>query len=176
MHLRRDALTGAAEWICAVEKEAISVPDLVATVGGAEVQPGAANVIAGSVRCSLDVRHPNDATRHQSAGRLVSLAQAIGSGRNLAVSVETRLDQSSVAMDQELSNRLAQACSRPPHRMLSGAGHDAMILARLMPVAMLFLRSPEGLSHHPDESVLVGDVAAALDTGMRFLSQLESAT
>ena len=174
MHLRRDALAAAAEWICAVEKEAVSTPDLVATVGRAEVRPGATNVIAGTVRCSLDVRHPEDAVRHQSAGRLVSLAQAIGLRRKLGVNVETRLNQSSVAMDQELTNRLAQACAPAPHRMLSGAGHDAMILACRMPAAMLFLRSPGGLSHHPDESVRVGDVAAALDAGMRLLSQLEA--
>jgi allantoate deiminase len=58
--------------------------------------------------------------------------------------------------------------------MLSGAGHDAMILARRMPAAMLFLRSPGGLSHHPDESVFPEDVAAALNAGMKFLADLET--
>ena len=62
----------------------------------------------------------------------------------------------------------------PAHRMASGAGHDAMILARRMPAAMLFLRSPGGISHHPDETVLVEDVAAALDYGMTFLERLDA--
>jgi allantoate deiminase len=57
--------------------------------------------------------------------------------------------------------------------MSSGAGHDAMIMARRMPAAMLFLRSPGGISHHPDESVLTEDVGAALSVGMRFLEELE---
>jgi allantoate deiminase len=57
--------------------------------------------------------------------------------------------------------------------MPSGAGHDAMIVARRMPVAMLFLRSPGGISHHPDESVLPEDVTAALEVGMQFLDALE---
>ena len=57
--------------------------------------------------------------------------------------------------------------------MASGAGHDAMIMAKQMPAAMLFLRSPGGISHHPDESVLAQDVDAALETGLRFLEQLE---
>ncbi len=57
--------------------------------------------------------------------------------------------------------------------MASGAGHDAMIVARRMPAAMLFLRSPGGISHHPDESVLAEDVGAALEAGMRFLEELE---
>jgi allantoate deiminase len=57
--------------------------------------------------------------------------------------------------------------------MASGAGHDAMIVAQRMPAAMLFLRSPGGISHHPDETVLAEDVTAALDVGMQFLEQLE---
>jgi allantoate deiminase len=57
--------------------------------------------------------------------------------------------------------------------MPSGAGHDAMIMAKRMPAALLFLRSPGGISHHPDESVLAQDVAAALATGEHFLEQLE---
>ncbi len=61
----------------------------------------------------------------------------------------------------------------PLQRMTSGAGHDAMILAQKVPVAMLFLRSPNGISHHPDECVLSQDVAAALRTGACFLEQLE---
>jgi allantoate deiminase len=58
------------------------------------------------------------------------------------------------------------------HRMFSGAGHDAMILARRIPAAMLFLRTPGGLSHHPAESVRVEDVAAGLAAGRRFLEIL----
>jgi allantoate deiminase len=57
--------------------------------------------------------------------------------------------------------------------MASGAGHDAMIVARRMPAAMLFLRSPGGISHHPDETVLAEDVDAALDVGREFLEWLE---
>jgi allantoate deiminase len=58
-------------------------------------------------------------------------------------------------------------------RLTSGAGHDAMIVARRMPAAMLFLRSPGGISHHPDETVLPEDVDAALSAGRRFLGRLE---
>jgi allantoate deiminase len=59
--------------------------------------------------------------------------------------------------------------------MMSGAGHDAMIVAPHIPSAMLFLRSPGGLSHHPDESVLAEDVDAALQAGLRFIASLEAA-
>ena len=68
--------------------------------------------------------------------------------------------------------RAVERCGYPLHSMSSGAGHDAMIVAGCMPVAMLFIRSPGGVSHHPDESVLVADVAAALETGLTFLEDL----
>ena len=62
-----------------------------------------------------------------------------------------------------------RAAGHPDHRMISGAGHDAMILARKVPTAMLFMRTPNGVSHHPDETVLVEDVEAALEVGIKFL-------
>ena len=60
-----------------------------------------------------------------------------------------------------------------PHTMVSGAGHDAMVVAPCFPTAMLFLRSPGGISHHPAETVLPADVAAAIEAGLHFLSELE---
>jgi allantoate deiminase len=162
MHLRQDALVAAAKWIGAVESEAIATKGLVATVGRIEAHPNAPNVIPAAVKVSLDVRHRDDAVRHAAVERLIALAKP--------AAWEVRVDQPAVAMDPHLSDILARSA---PHRMLSGAGHDAMIIARRMPTAMLFLRSPGGLSHHPDESVFPEDVAAALTAGMKFLEDLE---
>jgi allantoate deiminase len=176
MNLRQDALTGAAEWISAVEREARAVSGAVATVGRVNVTPGAGNVIPGSVALSLDVRHPADAVRHDLITRLLRSADQIATGRCLKVSWEQRLDQAAVAMHPDLTELLERAVAsagRPVHRMASGAGHDAMIVARRMPAAMLFLRSPGGISHHPDETVLAEDVDAALDVGQEFLEWLE---
>jgi allantoate deiminase len=176
MNHRRDALAGAAEWITAVEREARAVPGVVATVGRVDVSPGAGNVIPGSATTSLDVRHANDAVRHELVTRLLRCAEQIATGRCLKFSWEQRLDQSAVAMDSDLVKMLELAVAAtgcPVHRMASGAGHDAMIVARRMPAAMLFLRSPGGISHHPDETVLAEDVGAALEVGMRFLEELE---
>lgn len=178
MHLRRDALAGASEWIGAVEREAAAVPSLVATVGKIEAEPGAGNVIAGSVRMSLDVRHTKDEMRAAAVKHLLDSAQQISARRGLLVSSELRLDQPAVAMDVRLIEMLGcavQAGGYPVHRMPSGAGHDAMVMADRMPAAMLFLRSPGGISHHPDEAVLETDVAAALATGLHFVDQLERA-
>lgn len=176
MNLRRDALAGAAEWISAVEREARAIPGAVATVGRLNVSPGASNVIPGSAAASLDVRHTNDPVRHGLVARLLRCAEQIAAARCLTASWEQRLDQPAVAMDSDLTRMLERAVASagfPVHRMPSGAGHDAMIVARRMPAAMLFLSSPGGISHHPDETVLAEDVAAALEVGMRFLELLE---
>ena len=176
MHLRHDAVAAVAEWILAVEREARATPGLVATVGQMETLPGASNVIAGEARASLDVRHASDAQRTAGVDRILSAAKDIAERRGLKLECSARQDQQTVACDPNLVLAMEKAVERagfPVQRMTSGAGHDAMILAQKVPVAMLFLRSPGGISHHPDERVLSQDLAAALHTGLRFLEQLE---
>jgi allantoate deiminase len=176
MNLRHDALAGASEWIGTVEREARAVPGAVATVGRVSASPGASNVIPGSVSASLDVRHADDGVRHDLVTRLLRCAEQIAASRCLTASWEQHLDQARVAMDSSLTQMLERSVAstgRPVHRMSSGAGHDAMIVARRMAAAMLFLRSPGGISHHPDETVMAADVDAALEVGMRFLEELE---
>jgi allantoate deiminase len=107
--------------------------------------------------------------------RVSRSAHDIAARRGLTVSWDLRLDQPAVGMDDRLTAMLARSvthCELPLHHLSSGAGHDAMILAERMPVAMLFLRSPGGISHHPDETVLEEDVAAALAVGRQFLDEL----
>ena len=85
------------------------------------------------------------------------------------------MDQPAVPMDERLTAFLAEAiegAGLPVKTMPSGAGHDAMVMAGRMPTAMLFLRSPGGISHHPDETVLEEDVEAALRVGENFLQRL----
>jgi allantoate deiminase len=175
MNLRRDALTVAAAWICEVEAYARGIEGLVATVGSIRVNPGAANVVPGVAEVSLDVRHASDATRRASVLALLEAAVRIFSIRDVICRAEERLDQDAVPMNAALRDKLAQAVREagyPVHHMISGAGHDAMILAPLVPAAMLFLRSPGGVSHHPDETVLREDVQAALECGLRFIANV----
>lgn len=175
--LRRDALGGAAEWIGCVEREACLTPDLRATVGRLEVQPGASNVIPGSVRATLDVRHASDPVRIQAVESLLDAGREIARRRSLEFHWERRLDQPATPLDPALTCALERAVTRSGgrmHRMVSGAGHDAMILAPICPAAMLFLRTPGGISHQPDETVLPEDVAAALRAGVEFLSEAET--
>lgn len=175
MNLRRDALVGTSEWIGRVEHEALQTPGLVATVGQLDVLPGAGNVIPGEARAGLDIRHANDAARLRALDAILTAAQSISERRGLAMEYETRLNQPAVACDPSLTaslGRAVEAAGYEVHRMVSGAGHDAMILAEKMPTAMLFLRSPRGISHHPDETVLPEDVEAALRVGLQFLEDL----
>jgi allantoate deiminase len=150
----------------------------VATVGRIRARPGAANVVAGVCEASLDVRHASDDARAAAVDTVRKSAQQIAARRELSVRFETHLDQRSVSMSTALAAGLERAVAAqglPIHRLDSGAGHDAMILAGRMPVAMLFLRSPGGISHHRDEAVIEGDVAAALATGLAFLDDLAGA-
>jgi len=179
MHLRCDALAGAAEWIGTVERVAQKALGLVATVGKIEAKPGATNVIAGEARVTLDVRHSSDEIRIRAVKDLISEAQETAVRRGLSVRESTLLNQHAVAMNPFLIKEIEQAIAKTgcqPHRMVSGAGHDAMILAEKVPSAMIFLRTPGGISHDPAESVRREDVEKAIDCGLHLLDQLASST
>ena len=175
MNLRHDALAAAAEWIVAVENLARRTAGIVATVGLVEAKPGAMNVIPGEARATLDIRHASDSARTEALDELIRLAESIAARRGVTVKWRTLLAQHAVAMNPFLTEQIDLAMQKAgcePHRMASGAGHDAMILAEKIPAAMVFLRSPEGISHDPAESVHLDDVAKALECGHHLLTQL----
>jgi allantoate deiminase len=175
MSLRHDAVAAAAEWITAVEAEALRTPGLVATVGNVTAKPGVVNVIAGEAHATLDIRHGTDAIRAGSLERLIRAAKEIGAKRGVSARHAVMMDQAAVAMDPALTHEAEEAVRRAgcePHRMVSGAGHDAMILAEKVPAALIFLRTPGGISHDPSETVLAEDVAKAIEAGSHLLDQL----
>jgi allantoate deiminase len=158
-----------------VERLAQTVAGLVATVGKIEAKPGVANVIAAEARLTLDVRHGVDEVRLRVVEDLVRQAHEIASRRGLSVLENTVLSQPAVAMDSFLTGEIEQAIRKTggmPHRMISGAGHDAMILAEKIPAAMIFLRTPGGISHDPAEAVVREDVEKAIECGLHLLDQL----
>ncbi|MGD0629154.1 MAG: allantoate amidohydrolase [Terracidiphilus sp.] len=175
MHLRRDALAAAAEWISAVEALAQGTEGLAATVGRVTVEPNVGNVVAGVVRASFDVRHSHDATRRAAVEQLLDRASTIAARRGLTLERTGQLDQPAVPMDERLTALMGaaiEAAGYPLKTMPSGAGHDAIVMAGKLPTAMLFLRSPGGISHHPAESVREEDVEASLRVGREFLLRL----
>jgi allantoate deiminase len=179
MNLRHDALAAAAEWIIGVEKWALRNSGLVATVGAIQAKPGTTNVIAGETRVSLDVRHRHDEARNRAVDSLVRLAEDVANSRGLRLRRSVLMDQQAVPMNPFLVMQVEQAIASAgcePYRIVSGAGHDAMIMAAKVPAAMIFLRTREGISHDPAESVEVDDVEKAIDCGLHLLEQLASSS
>lgn len=175
MALRRDALAGAAEFALAAEKLARGTTGLVATVGALAVSPGAANVIPGSVVHTLDVRHARDATRRATLLKLGRLASVIAKKRGLKVVWQRTQDNGAVACSPALTAALERSVKTVQGKSLSlvsGAGHDGVVMSALAPVAMLFVRCRGGLSHHPDEYASPQDLAVALAVMTDFLEQL----
>jgi allantoate deiminase len=175
MSLRKDALCAAAEFILAVENLAEKTNGLVATVGQIEAKPGASNVIPAEAILSLDVRHQKDSTRIQAIEKLKKLAKGIVAKRAAKLDWQLIQQTNVVPCSRSLSKQLAQSAKKFQSRVVelpSGAGHDAAVISKIAPVAMLFVRCKNGISHHPDESVKIGDVKIAIDVMNDFLLSL----
>jgi allantoate deiminase len=175
MPLRRDALAGAAEFTLAAEALARRTPGLVATVGTMSVAPGAANVIPATATFSLDLRHPRDVVRRSALRQLRATAARIARRRQLTFTWNTTQDNAAVTCSPALTAALTASVRAVQGKTLalsSGAGHDAVVLSALTPVAMVFVRSRAGLSHHPDEFSSPADIALALEVLIDFLARL----
>ena len=175
MEGRRDALCAAAEFVLEIESAAKAEPSAVATVGEISALPGAVNVIPGEATHSLDLRHPEDATRERLRDHLEQRAGEIADSRGCEHRWQVRQESPAVPADPNLGALLGEAVENsglPVHRLPSGAGHDAAQMATLAPVAMLFVRCKEGISHNPAESVRREDVGVAIEVMNRFLTLL----
>jgi allantoate deiminase len=172
MAMRRDALAAASEMVLAVEAVGRSMPDLVATVGAIAVHPGAPNSVPGLVKFTIDVRAPVDAARHEAVLAITNAFDRIAGSRKVDLSMTQTHDAPAVACSGRLRDRLAGAVKANgivPRFLPSGAGHDAMAVADLCPVAMLFVRCKGGVSHTPAESITPEDAQTAVDVLVEFL-------
>ena len=176
MRLRRDALTAAAEMALAIEARARSEADLVATVGRFDVWPDATNVIPGHVQFSIDIRAPDDARRAAALADLEARIAAIAAARGVRVSVAKPHDANAFACDPGIIaglKKAVEAVGVPPRLLPSGAGHDTMVMGKLCPAGMLFVRCKGGVSHNPLESITVEDCALGLAALTRFVRDFE---
>jgi allantoate deiminase len=177
MNLRRDALTGAAEFILLAEAYALAQSPLVATTGTINVPSGAANVIPGEAVLSLDVRHPEDPACRRAVAQLVVQARRIARRRGLGLRWQPTMSHPATPCSPALTAALARSIEAVQGRSLalvSGAGHDGVVLAQLTPIAMMFVRCRNGLSHHPDEFASPQDLGVALDVMIDFLQRLDA--
>ncbi|HEY8994517.1 MAG TPA: allantoate amidohydrolase [Lacunisphaera sp.] len=175
MALRHDALMGAAEFALVAEELAKGSTGLVATIGSLTVSPGAANVIPGSVAHTLDVRHADDIARKAALFQLGRLAAQIARKRGLTVAWRRTQDNRATACSPALTallERSVVAIQNKSLSLVSGAGHDGVVMSALCPIAMLFVRCRGGLSHHPAEYASPKDLDVALRVMVDFLKRM----
>lgn len=171
MELRHDALAGAAELVLAAEKCGVT-----ATVGKLEVAPGASNVIPGKALLTLDVRHQQDARRLAAVKSLHAKARDIAQRRGLKLTWTPVQENGAVPCDKKLTEIFSQCVAKRGLDVLklpSGAGHDAVVMSKICPVAMLFVRCKGGVSHNPAEAVKTADVQVAIEVLADFVASLK---
>jgi allantoate deiminase/N-carbamoyl-L-amino-acid hydrolase len=173
MTMRKDAAAAAAEIILFVEKRCATARSLVGTVGQLEVPNGSINVIPGACRLSLDVRAADDAARDAAVADILREIDAICARRNVEVKLERVLNIPAAPCASWLMRQLAASAGRAgvkPFELASGAGHDAMTVAAITDVAMLFTRCGNGgISHNPLETMTADDAEVSAQVLLDFL-------
>ena len=176
MNMRKDALAGGAEFVLAVERLAGEAGSgLVATVGKLHVTDAASNVIPGEVVCSVDIRSADTAVLERGHVACRELCEGIGMRRGLEVGWKVVQTSPPVTCDSRMIGLLEKAMRKAGYEtpaLVSGAGHDAVAIAAVAPVCMMFVRCYKGISHHPEEDVDLSDLAAAIAVADEFLYQL----
>ncbi len=180
MDSRRDAATAVAELALYVEERAAAVPNVVGTMGILNVPNGSTNVIPGRCQFTLDIRSTTDPVRDACANDVLDRLRAICERRGLSYRIEETMRAAAAPCAPEWQQHWASAADAtglPPHRMPSGAGHDAMKLHEAMPQGMLFVRGENaGISHNPLESSTNDDIQLAVEAFARLLDQVATAT
>ena len=154
MHLRNDALTGAAEMILRIEEAARQSESSVATVGTIRVAPNAMNVVPGQAIFDVDLRGGDREDRARTLERIDAGIDEVAGRRGLQVRRRQLAQLDPVAMHPDIVGLLAHHCDErgvPYRMMLSGAGHDAMQIARICPAGMVLVPSSHGISHAREE-------------------------
>jgi allantoate deiminase len=178
MELRHDAFAGAAEMALVLERIAREHPEdgMVGTVGRIEASPGAVNIVPGRVVFTVDFRSLTDELRLAAIERFKAEAEGVAAARGLKVTIENFHEVATAHCAQGLQDALAASVTgfgHDPIRLPSGAGHDAQIMSRLCPSAMLFVRCRGGISHNPAEFASVSDMGVAIATLIRFIEKFQ---
>ena len=162
---RHDALAGVSRMVLALRDAARDRAGTVATVGRIEALPGAPNVIPAECRFSVDLRAEDDPARTRLLAAAEAAFRRIAAEERLSIDIETTHDAAATRCDERLQAALARAIEGHGigvRRLASGAGHDAMAVASLCPVGMLFVRCRGGVSHDPAEHVEPDDAERAV--------------
>ena len=182
MNLRHDALCGASKIILGIEEIASmqEEPPVVGTVGVVEVTPGAMNVIPGTVKLGVDIRSISKAARNSVVTLVKEFIDITAGKRGLSYTIETIAQDHPVEMHPTMIREIEEAVKSVGVEymtMPSGAGHDAMHWAEVVPTGMVFIPCRDGISHNPAEFAEMDDIitgAAVLDKVLRKLSLEET--
>ena len=176
MDMRKDALACAAELVLETEKFASgNKKNLVATVGKLHIINSASNVIPGEVICSLDLRSADQEILSVSYEAIKKIAEDICKKRNIVLEWNLIQQTKPVTCDEKMNKLLAKSIKETGYeltQLISGAGHDAVPVSAVSPVAMLFVRCFKGISHNPLENVELKDIVAAIKVSDNFIQQL----
>ena len=179
MAMRRDAGQAAARIVtCLRDRIAAADPATVATVGCMVFEPNAINVIPARASLTVDLRHPDEALLQAAEAALARYLDQLAEAEGVAISAERLARFAPVAFDSgivALIERAAAARGLRSRRMTSGAGHDAQMIARLCPAAMIFVPSTGGISHNPGEHTPDADLIAGAEVLLDVVRELAGA-
>ena len=176
MALRKDALVAAAQFVVDAEAIIRAEENAVGTVGYLAVSPNMANVVPGLVELIVEIRSIEPKTIDQIGGSLQQRAAEITEQRGVPISMELLTDAAPVRSDPKLLEITALACREitPNAQILpSGAGHDAMQIATIAPMGMIFVPSRDGKSHCPEEWTDIEDIALGVQALVRALLRVD---
>ena len=174
MHMRNDALVAVSKMIVAIDQIARG-KEVVATVGQINNHPNAVNVISGQCQFSLDLRSQQDDIRETVLNEIRQTLNDIATEHEVTLHFKQTHHADAVECHPVLTDHLRKSlhrCGLTDFGMASGAGHDAMEMANICPVSMLFMRCEKGISHHPDEAVDASDINVALQVLNAFFLNL----
>ncbi len=174
---RRDALCGAAELVCEIERLALSSPseDLVATVGQLDVHPGAVNSIPSQVRFTIDLRDINQSNRDKLKLEFEQAAAGIEKRRQLTVCCRTLNQDPPAIADTNVIEAVERACRSAGlayQKMVSRAYHDSLFMHRIAPISMIFIPCRHGISHRPDEYSSPAEIGKGVEVLARTIAEL----
>lgn len=175
MQGRKDALVGAAAFITEVHRLGCDTDDLRATIGSLQLEPNVVNAVPNQVDLTLELRSPVDAIREDAGHALTAYAQSVAEAHNLTLTMQRSYSQLARPCDETLTRRIERAQQKAGNqglRLPSGATHDASAMADLCPMAMMFVRCCNGVSHTPEEYVAPEDMGKAIDALCTFLTDL----
>ena len=161
MSMRHDAGYATASIITFLRGITLSKPGTLATVGSIKFEPAAINVIPRSAELPVDLRNPDDPTLQEAEQALTEHLEALRQEEGVTIETKVLARFDPVVFDEYLVSEIEQAANTlniPHRRMTSGAGHDAQMIARIAPSAMIFVPSKEGISHNPKEYTEAGDL------------------